>query len=65
MAAKKNKQFLKHINIDFMNGDGKWQDALIHVYLDEDKLIQLAGKAARNAGGMSRTGPISCRAYLK
>lgn len=66
MAAKKNgKQFLKAMDIEFKDGDGNWQNALIHVYLDESKLIKLAAKAARNAGKTARDGPISCKAYLK
>lgn len=67
MAAKKNgKQFLKHMDIEYQEEKGgSWFKALVHVYLDERKLVRLAAQAARNSGKKARTGPIECRAYLK
>lgn len=67
MAAKKNgKRFLKHIDVQIRSSpDEPWESALVHVYLDEEKLVRLACQAARNKGKRARTGPIECRAYLK
>lgn len=63
---KNGNRFLKHIDVEFRHGrDEPWQKALVHVYVDEEKLIRLACQAARNKGKRARTGPIECRAYLK
>lgn len=62
MAEQRTKKFLKHFEIEF-DDNGTTKKALIHVYLDEDKLTRLGAQAGRNLKIRARSGPLECRAY--
>ena len=61
--SKDKPKLLQSFDLVFEDDTENEKTALIHVYLNEKKLMKLATRAGLNQTKRARDGPLECRAY--